>query len=270
MTWDDLLQHQRDRGPLPLRREGLAAWVSALAERAPAAMVEVPREAVTALRAAGLLVDDRCRLRFPADGDALDRVFALLDLPLLASGGAAALADARAKSDEQEAPKVSLPLRVQPAKACALGWSSELFSLTVLLSNVSLREEDAALLPRGGPVVGVCAEYERPLTSLSPPRVAPFPLTAARQNGVPTLKLPEGGFLRSPLRLEATSRAARAPAGRASAMARAGQFMDDLEAAWPRRIGSVTEIAWPVYRPERGGPPLDAVNGAPLPEITLR
>jgi hypothetical protein len=174
-----------------------------------------------------------------------------------------------ARSDEQKSPKLSLPLRVQPAKACSLGWSSELFSLTVLLSNVSLREEDGALLPRGGPIVGICAEYERPLTSLQPPRVASWPLDASRQNGVPTLRLPEG-FLRSPLRLEPTSRNARAPAGRKGAMTRAGKFMDALDAAWPSRIGSVTEVAWPVYRPERDGPPLDAVNGAPLPEIPLR
>jgi hypothetical protein len=269
MTWDDLLEKQRERGPLPNSREGLSAWVSALAERAPAIPFEVPPEAVTPLRAAGLVVDDQRRLYFPADGDALDRTFALLGLPPIAVGGAAALLEARARSEEQKSPKVSLPLRVQPAKACSLGWSSDLFSLTVLVSNVSLREADAALLPRGGPIVGICAEYERPLTSLAPPRVASFALGATRQNGVPTLRLPEG-FLRTPLRLEATSRNAKAPLGRASAMARAGKFMDDLDAAWPKSIGSVTEIAWPVYRPEHGGPPLDAVNGAPLPEIALR
>jgi hypothetical protein len=269
MTFDDLLRLQRERGPLPLQREGLSAWVSALAERAQVIALEVPPEAVTPLRAAGLVVDDGRRLQFPADGDALDRVFALLGISPISAGGAAALLDARARSDEQKSPKISLPLRVQAAKACSLGWSSELFSLTVLVSNVSLREADSALVPRGGPIVGVCAEYERPLTSLQPPRVAAFPLDATRQNGVPTLRLPEG-FLRTPIRLEATSRNARAPLGRASAMARAGKFMDDLDVAWPKSIGSVTEIAWPVYRPEHGGPPLDAVNGAPLPEITLR
>ena len=104
---------------------------------------------------------------------------------------------------------------------------------------------------------------------MQPPRVASWPLDASRQNGVPTLRLPEG-FLRSPLRLEPTSRNARAPAGRANAMSRAGRFMDALDAAWPSRIGSVTEVAWPVYRSESDGPPLDAVNGAPLPEIPLR
>jgi len=270
MTWDDFLRQQRERGPLPSRREGLAAWVSLLSERAPLVLLDVPASAAMPLRAAGLVVDDDLKLRFPADGDALDRVFALLDLHPLPLGGAASLLEAQSKSEEQKSPTISLPLRVQPAKACALGWSSELFSLTVLVSNVSLREADAALLPSGGPIVGVCAEYERPLTSLHPPRVAPFPLGAARENGVPTLRLPEGGFLRNPIRLEPTSRSARAPKGRASAMARAGKFMNDLDAAWPSRIGSVTEIAWPVYRPEHGGPPLDAVNGAPLPEITLR
>jgi hypothetical protein len=30
------------------------------------------------------------------------------------------------------------------------------------------------------------------------------------------------------------------------------------------------EVAWPVYRPERAGPLLDAVVGRPLPEMQLR
>jgi hypothetical protein len=267
MTWDELLHHQRERGPLPAQREGLANWVATL--KAPFVALDVSEELVTPLRAAGLVVNDQQQLQFPADGDALDRVIALLGLPPIPSGGAAVLLAALARSDEQKSPKISLPLKVQAAKACSLGWSSELFSLTVLLSNVSLREEDGALLPRGGPIVGICAEYERPLTSLSPPRVASWPLNDSRQNGVPTLRLPSDGFLRSPLRLEPTSRNARAPAGRANAMSRAGKFMDALDAAWPRRIGSVTEVAWPVYRPEKEGPPLDAVHGAPLPEIHL-
>jgi hypothetical protein len=267
MTWDELLNHQKERGPLPSQRDGLAAWVATL--KAPSVSLEVTPDAIVPLRAAGLVVDDERHLHFPADGDALDRVFSLLGLPPIAMGGAALLLEARARSDEQKSPTISLPLRVQPAKACSLGWSSDLFSLTVLLSNVSLREEDGALLSRGGPIVGICAEYQRPLTSLSPPRVASWPLEETRQNGVPTLRLPEG-FLRSPLRLEPTSRNARAPAGRASAMSRAGKFMDALDVAWPSRIGSVTEVAWPVYRPQRDGPPLDAVNGAPLPEIPLR
>jgi hypothetical protein len=267
MTWDELLNHQRERGPLPTQREGLAAWVATL--KAPFVPLGIAEEFVTPLRAAGLVVNDQQQLQFPADGDALDRVVSLLGLPPIPSGGAAVLLAALARSDEQKSPKISLPLRVQPAKACSLGWSSELFTLTVLLSNVTMREEDGALLARGGPIVGICAEYERPLTSLQPPRVASWPLGASRENGVPTLRLPEG-FLRSPLRLEPTSRNARAPAGRANAMSRAGKFMDALDAAWPSRIGSVTEVAWPVYRSERDGPPLDAVNGAPLPEIPLR
>jgi hypothetical protein len=268
MTWDELLNHQRERGPLPTQREGLAAWVATL--KAPFVSLGITEEFVTPLRAAGLVVNDQQQLQFPADGDALDRVISLLGLPPIPSGGAAMLLAAMACTDEQKSPKISLPLRVQPAKACSLGWSSELFTLTVLLSNVTMREEDGALLPRGGPIVGICAEYERPLTSLAPPKVASWALDASKQNGVPTLRLPADGFLRSPIRLEPTSRNARAPAGRANAMSRAGKFMDALDAAWPSRIGSVTEVAWPVYRPEKDGPPLDAVNGAPLPEIPLR
>ena len=50
-------------------------------------------------------------------------------------------------------------------------------------------------------------------------------------------------------------------------MAHAEEFLDQLDEAWQRRIGSVLEVAWPVYRPERSGPLLDAVAGAPLPDL---
>ena len=56
----------------------------------------------------------------------------------------------------------------------------------------------------------------------------------------------------------------------ASALARAERFLDELDEAWQRRLGSVLEVAWPVYRPERAGPLLDAVVGRPLPEMELR
>jgi hypothetical protein len=165
---------------------------------------------------------------------------------------------------------VSLPLRVHPAKACALGWSSDLYSLTVLISNVALREEDGALLPKDrGPIVAVCAEYDRPVTSLDPPGVASYRLEDARSQGVPTLRL-GGGWFRSPLRLEATPRAARVPAHRSEALARAEKFLDEVDEAWQRRIGSVLEVAWPVYRPAGSGPLLDAVVGRPLPAMELR
>jgi hypothetical protein len=196
------------------------------------------------------------RTRFPADREALDRIESLFGAP-----------------PEQESvpavPALSLPLRIQPAKACALGWSPELFALTLLISNVALRQEDGALVARRGPVVAVCAEYDRPLIAVEPPLIARYPLGNARKEGVPTLRVP-GGFWRTPLRLEPTSRIARAPAGRAEAMARAETFLDQLDEAWQRRIGSVLEVAWPVYRPERSGPLLDAVAGAPLPDLQLR
>ena len=79
-----------------------------------------------------------------------------------------------------------------------------------------------------------------------------------------------GGWFRPPLRLEATPRTARVPAQRPAALARAERFLDELDEAWQRRIGSVLEVAWPVYRPARMGPPLDAVVGRPLPELELR
>jgi hypothetical protein len=175
-----------------------------------------------------------------------------------------------AGAGERTAPALSLPLRIQPARACALGWSPELFTLTLLVGNASLRAGDGALLAHGrGPVVAICAEYDRPLTSLSPPALALYSLARARLQGVPALRLP-GGWMRPPLRLETTHRAALAPVRREDALARAGRFFVELEEAWRRRLGSMLEIAWPVYGPEHGGPLLDAVAGTPLPELPLR
>ena len=85
---------------------------------------------------------------------------------------------------------------------------------------------------------------------------------------MPTLRL-AGRWFRPPLRLEPTARNARVPARRSEALARAERFLDELDEAWQRRIGSVLEVAWPVYRPARMGPLLDAVVGRPLPELEL-
>ncbi|HKB78010.1 MAG TPA: hypothetical protein VKC58_15530 [Myxococcales bacterium] len=274
---ETLLRHQKARGPLPSSSEGLSAWITALHHQLPPVSLELQSQwnAISRLRAAGLVVeeaDGKAMLRFPPDGDALDRTFALLGLPPIEGGGAAALLSTaeRAANAAGCAPAVSLPLRVQAAKACALGWSSELFSLTLLISNVSLREEDGALLGKGGaPVVAVCAEYDRPVTSLDPPGVAGYRLEEARTQGVPMLRVAAGWF-RPPLRLEPTAQNARVPAGRSEALGRAERFLDALDEAWQRRIGSVLEVAWPVYRPARAGPLLDAVAGRPLPEMELR
>ena len=258
----EILRYQKARGPLPQSADGLSAWIA----RQPAEVrVEVPLQAVSPLRAVGIVVEEeegRALARLPADGDALDRIFALLHLPAIDGGGAALLLSAlEASGDAAEAPpQVSLPLRVQPAKASALGWSAELVSLTVLVSNVSLRSGDGALLHKGGPIVAVCAEYDRPLASLDPPSLH------ERKEGIPMLRLP-AGWLHKPLRLEPTTRGSRAPRGRPAALARAGRFLDELDQAWQRRIGSVLEVAWPVYRPQRAGPLLDAVVGRPLPEL---
>jgi len=279
MTHDDVLtvlRQQRARGPLPSTADGLSGWIAALDKRLPPASLELPlgADAVSRLRAVGLAVEasgGKTVLRFSADGDALDRTFALLGLPAIDGGGAAALLAAIEREAEADNPPAhSLPLRIQPAKACSLGWSSDLFSLTVLISNVSLREHDRALLPTDGrPVVAVCAEYDRPLTSLDPPSVAGYRLGNARAEGVPMLRL-GGGWLRSRLRLEPTARLARATAGRPEAVARAERFLDELDDAWEQRIGSALQVAWPVYRPEHAGPLLDAVVGRPLPEMQLR
>lgn len=265
MTPEDLLRYQRSRGPLPASAELLSPWIARQVESVP---VEVPLAAVSPLRAVGVVVEEEegvALARVPPDGDALDRIFALLHLPAFSGGGAAALLSALEGSADAagQPPPLSLPLRIQAAKASSLGWSSDLFSLTLLISNVSLRREDGAILPRSGPVVAVCAEYGKPLASLDPPTLH------ARAEGVPMLRLP-GGLFRRPLRVEATSRDARAPRGRPAALARAGKFMGELDQAWQRRLGPTLEVAWPVYRPERNGPLLDAVVGRPLPEMQLR
>lgn len=274
----ELLRLQRARGPLPSSIEGLGAFVAALQKLLPEVAVTLATAesaAISRLRAAGIsaeLHEGKVVARFPTDGDALDRVLLLLGLPPLPEGGAEAVLTAIAAGPAPgapEPPRLSLPLRIQPAKATALGWSSDLYSLTVLISNVALREGDGALLPtQRGPVVAVCAEYERPLTSLDPPGIADYQLERARTLGVPMLRLP-GGFLRRPLRLEATSDKARATATQPEALARAEKFLGELDQAWQQRVGIGLEVAWPVFRPERGGPLLDGVSGAPLPEMQL-
>lgn len=258
----EFLHQQRARGPLPSSMQHLAAWI---ARQEPSVRAEVPLAAVSPLRAVGIVVeeqDGRALARLPADGDALDRIFALLNLPEIDGGGAAFLLHALSQVDDAAAvpPAMSLPLRVQAAKATALGWSPDLFSLTLLISNVAVRE--GTLVAKGGPVVAVCAEYDRPLDSLDPPSLH------QRREGIPMLRLPAGLF-RKAVRLEPTARESRTPRQRPVALARAGRFLDELDQAWQRRIGSVLEVAWPVYRPARSGPLLDAVVGRPLPEMAL-
>jgi len=175
----------------------------------------------------------------------------------------------RAAPEERTAPAMSLPVRLQPSRASALGWSPELHVLTLLIGNAALRTRDGALVPRTGPVVAVCAEYDRPIASLDPPALAPHSLARARLQGVPALRLP-GGFFRGPLRLVATHRLARAAPKREEAIGRAARFLAELEEAWRRPLGALLEVAWPVYGPEHGGPLLDAVGGSPLPELALR
>ena len=176
----------------------------------------------------------------------------------------------RGAADERALPALSLPLRIQPARASALGWSPDLFTLTLLLGNAAVRTQDSALFQRNrGPVVAICAEYDRPLTALSPPALAPYSLVRARLQGMPTLRLP-GGWFRAPVRLEPTHRRAMGAPRRDEALTRAGKFFADLEEAWRRRLGAMLEIAWPVYAHDHGGPLLDAVAGTPLPELSLR
>src|SRR5438093_9998687 len=124
MTPDEIaavLRHQRARGPLPASAEGLSAWIAALQHQLPSVSLELQSQwnAISRLRAAGLVVeeeDGKAILRFPPDGDALDRTFALLGLPPIEGGGAAALVSATERATQMagSAPPVSLPLRVQP------------------------------------------------------------------------------------------------------------------------------------------------------------
>lgn len=201
------------------------------------------------------------RQRFPGDADALERVSALFGLPLLDVGEA------------PRPPELSLPVRIQPAKATALGWSTELFALTLLIGNAFEQNGELRSPRHRSPVVAVCAEYGQPLAALEPPALAGITLDRARTDGVPTLRLP-GGFFKPALRLETTAHGARTAASRAFALARATRFLDDLSVAWKRRMTPALEVAWPVYRADRlngaSGPPLDAVSGLPMPEIELR
>jgi hypothetical protein len=209
------------------------------------------------------------RERNPADGDAFDRVGAILGLPPLHTNGTEAFDKAMSLAASSP-PPLSLPLRINAAKASTLGWSADLYALTILVSNVSVRQEDGALVPRGNePIVAVCAEYDRPLVSIYPPELASYTLGGARTEGVPILRLPTG-FFHKPPRLETTSASARAPAGRVDALARAERFLDELDVAWKQRIGSVLEVSWPVYPKGREGALLDAVKGTLLPPLQLR
>lgn len=272
----EVLRHQRSRGPLPSSLEGLGGFIERLQQTLPEVRIELPTadpSALSRLRATGLaadLEDGSAVVRFPADGDALDRVLSLLGLPALQRGGAATVLAALEEAEDPArlAPRVSLPLRIRPAKATALGWSKDLFSLTLLVSNVEVQRDGTLVGTGRGPIVAVCAEYERPLTSIDPPGIADYPFERAQALGVPMLRL-ERSWFRRPLRLEATHELARAPADRPEAVARASRFLGQLDDAWQRRIGAATEIAWPVFRPAHQGPLLDGVRGVPLPGIQL-
>jgi len=69
------------------------------------------------------------RERHPADGEAFDRVGALLGLPPLHSNGSAAL-DKALNLTASTPPPLSLPLRIKAAKASTLGWSADLYALS--------------------------------------------------------------------------------------------------------------------------------------------
>ena len=265
-----VLRYQRLRGPLPETPAGLAVWIACVRDALPEATIEVAREAVDPLRAFGVPVEqlgDRALALLPPDGDLIDRVLLLAGAPAIPGGAARALLSLTvARKTTPSLPTRSLPLRVQPPRASSLGWSPELCFVTVLLSNASIRKDDAALVGGEGPVVAVCAEYDRALVSLDPPSVADWQLGKAREHGVPTIRLSSGWFA-SPVRLEATSPSARALPNREDALARASRFLREVDDAWKRRSGPPLAVAWPVYRSLHGGPLLDAVMGRPLPEL---
>src|SRR5262249_46539170 len=96
----EILRHQSARGPLPASRDHLPAWV---ARQTAAITVEVAFQAVSPLRAAGIVVEERdgkALAHVPADGDALDRIFSLLALPPIEGGGAALLLAALERSTD--------------------------------------------------------------------------------------------------------------------------------------------------------------------------
>jgi hypothetical protein len=124
-----VLRYQRDRGPLPETPAGLAVWIACLRETLPEATIEVAREAVDPLRAFGVPVEQlggRALALLPPDGDLIDRVLLLAGAPAIPGGAARALLSLTvARKTTLSLPTRSLPLRVQPPRASALGWSPE-------------------------------------------------------------------------------------------------------------------------------------------------
>ena len=100
------------------------------------------------------------------------------------------------------------------------------------------------MMPRGpGPVVAVCAEYDRPW-SRSPAHPRPVLAGARACPACPRCGFPEAEFW-PPLRLreDAPPGADRRPARRAQVAPH--PVPRGLDQAWHRRLGAILEIAWP-------------------------
>jgi hypothetical protein len=299
----EVVRWQSVRGPLPSAASEVAEWLRSLRPLAPFVEVTLPlagdaHEAALALSRLGVAASrgpDGLRLSFPADGDALDRCLQLAGLPALPEGGARRLleslagapsisgkdARATARSEERAPPRLaeraqpirkdealpalSLRTAVQPSEAAAYGCAAEPIALAVLVANARVRESDLSLAPIGGaPVVAVCAEYGRMLTALSPPALAAASFAEARARGVPALRL--GGLFRQSVELERLPESAVASPEREAAVARAEEWLHQLDAAWNGGVRCVVEVAWPVYRLPGGGL-LDGSGQSMLPPL---
>ena len=249
----DLLAFQSSRGRLPESADEFPSWLSALRKLSPSVELTLPlprgscEQACAALARLGVpasLELDGLHIEFPADGDALDRCLLLAGLPRLPHDGARLLLaqiEGEAAKCEGELPALSLPISLQPSEAQAYGCQPVPVALSVLVTNARVRDGDLMLERTGrGPVVALCAEYGRLLTSLSPPALGP----STHGGGVPALKL--HGFFGPNVGLQRLPEGATSWPARQGAVARAERYLKELDVAWNGSLRSVVEVAWPI------------------------
>ena len=270
-----LLAFQASRGRLPESADEVPAWLAALRKLLPPVELVLPLPAGSRVDACAALARlgvpaslelDGLHLEFPADGDALDRCLALAGLPRLPHDGANLLLAtlSHAAPADDVLPSLCLPVSLQPTEAQAYGCAPQPVALSVLVTNARVRDGDFMLERVGrGPVVALCAEYGRLLTSLSPPALGP----STQGGGVPSLKL--HGFFGPNIGLERLPQGATASPAREGAVARAERYLRDLDVAWNGALRSVVEVAWPAYPAGAGGGFLDATGQSMLPPLPL-
>ncbi len=272
----ELLSFQSARGRLPESIDEVPAWLAQLGKLVPVVQLSLPLPAQARESTAAALgklgidstpIESGLSITFPADGDALDRCLALAGLARLRDPAGLLLARLSANPTAAELlPALSLPSALSPSDAQAYGCSSDPLALSVLVTNARIREGDLKLERIGkGPVVAVCAEYGRTLTSLCPPLLSPATLEESRGGGVPALRL--HGFFGANVELERLPQGACATREREGAVARAETWLRELDQAWGGAVRSVVEVAWPAYRMGKGQGLLDATGQSMLPPL---